>query len=438
MTPQSTATHSYPPASLAWYATFLLTVAYTFSFIDRQIVNLLVQPIQRDLNLSDSSISLLQGFAFVLPYILLSVPLGRWVDRSGRIRILTLGVIFWSLACVACGLSRNYGQLLLARMGVGAGEAALTPASWSLLADYFPEDRRSFPISCFLMGPYIGAGLAMILGGEVIQWAESVGPVTLPLIGNLAPWQLTFILVGLPGALVATAIMSLREPDRSERLSENREGSVPWREVWQYLGRHWRMYCGLLLGPAFMVVVLYALQSWVPTLMVRVHGLGIAEVGRSYGIIALLAGSLGVLCGPVLGRKLAAMGYRDYPLRIGLIAAVALLPATVVAGTVQSTFLTWVFVALSSFLVTLPLALFAAGLQSATPNEMRGIVAGLYVLSVNLIGMGLAPMAVALITDFVFADPQAVGKSIAMVAVLATPLSVVFFVLGMNDYRRIT
>ena len=366
------------------------------------------------------------------------MPLGRWVDRSGRIRILTLGVIFWSLACVACGLSRNYGQLLLARMGVGAGEAALTPASWSLLADYFPEDRRSFPISCFLMGPYIGAGLAMILGGEVIQWAESVGPVTLPLIGNLAPWQLTFILVGLPGALVATAIMSLREPDRSERLSENREGSVPWREVWQYLGRHWRMYCGLLLGPAFMVVVLYALQSWVPTLMVRVHGLGIAEVGRSYGIIALLAGSLGVLCGPVLGRKLAAMGYRDYPLRIGLIAAVALLPATVVAGTVQSTFLTWVFVALSSFLVTLPLALFAAGLQSATPNEMRGIVAGLYVLSVNLIGMGLAPMAVALITDFVFADPQAVGKSIAMVAVLATPLSVVFFVLGMNDYRRIT
>lgn len=426
----------YPPPSVAWLATLLLTVAYTFSFIDRQIVNLLVEPIQRDLGLSDSSVSLLQGFAFVIPYILLSMPLGRWVDRSGRTRILTLGVIFWSVACIACGLSRNYGQLLLARMGVGAGEASLTPACWSLLADYFPEERRSFPVSCFLMGPYLGAGLSMILGAEVIRWAESVGPVSLPLIGALAPWQLTFIAVGAPGAIIALGIALLREPTRKDRASDSSDGGLSWRYIAQYLATHWRLYCGFLLGPAFMVMVLYALQAWVPTLLVRIHGLSLTEVGRSYGVIALVAGSSGVLSGPVIGRWLARSGYGDYALRVAIAASVLLLPATIAVAFAGSATLALACVALSSYLVTLPLALFASGLQSATPNEMRGFVAGLYVLTVNLIGMGLAPMAVAIVTDFVFADPLAVGKSLAVVAGVAVPAALIFFLLGMQEHRR--
>jgi len=183
----------------AWWGLLLLTATYTFSFIDRQIINLLVDPIRTDLSLSDSQVSFLQGLAFVVPYVLLSIPIGRIVDRANRIRVLVIGILAWTVSCVSCGLARNFWQLGLARVGVGAGEASVTPASWSLLADYFPEERRALPVSLFLMGPYLGGGLSLILGAEVIAWTSGFGAVSLPLVGSLAPWQLTFMLVAAPG-----------------------------------------------------------------------------------------------------------------------------------------------------------------------------------------------------------------------------------------------
>jgi MFS family permease len=207
----------------AWWALILLTATYTFSFVDRQIINLLVDPIRNDLSLSDSQVSFLQGLAFVMPYVLLSIPIGRIVDRANRIRVLIIGILVWTVSCVSCGLARNFWQLGVARVGVGAGEASVTPASWSLLADYFPEEKRALPVSLFLMGPYLGAGLSLILGAEVIAWASGLGTVSLPLIGALAPWQLTFMLVALPGLCMALLLPLLTEPVRSERLTSGNE-----------------------------------------------------------------------------------------------------------------------------------------------------------------------------------------------------------------------
>ena len=145
-----------PVAWVAWYATVVLTLAYTFSFVDRQVLNLLVQPIKQDLQLTDTSISFLQGLAFVIPYVLMSVPIGRLVDKFNRILVLIGGVLVWSVATFACGMSSTYSQLLIARMGVGVGEASVTPAAWSLLADYFSPEKLARPVSFFLMGPYLG------------------------------------------------------------------------------------------------------------------------------------------------------------------------------------------------------------------------------------------------------------------------------------------
>ena len=138
----------WPSPRYGWYVTFMLLLAFTFSFVDRQVLNLLVQPIQQDLGISDTQISLLQGLAFVLTYVGLSVPIGRMVDRFNRVAIMIGGVVVWSATTVACGLSRTYEQLFAARLGVGAGEAALTPAAWSVLSDYFPpvgSSRRPSP-----------------------------------------------------------------------------------------------------------------------------------------------------------------------------------------------------------------------------------------------------------------------------------------------------
>ena len=183
---------SWPSPGYGWYVTIVLLIGFTFSFVDRQVLNLLVEPIQKDLGISDTQISVLQGFAFVLTYVALSVPIGRLVDRFNRMRIMIGGVLFWSATTIACGLSNSYGQLLSARMGVGAGESALSPAAWSVLADYFHPDRLARPISVYLMGPYLGAGLAMIAGAEVLDWTRQVSEVASANSGCTEPVAIHF------------------------------------------------------------------------------------------------------------------------------------------------------------------------------------------------------------------------------------------------------
>ena len=423
-------------SSAAWWALVLLTATYTFSFIDRQIINLLVDPIRADLSLSDSQVSFLQGLAFVLPYVILSIPLGRIVDRANRIRVLVFGILIWTVSCVTCGLAKNFWQLGVARMGVGAGEASVTPASWSLLADYFPENKRALPVSIFLMGPYLGAGLSLILGAEVVGWASGLGAIELPMVGALAPWQLTFMLVALPGLLMVFLLPLLQEPSRTQRLTQAAE-PLSWNDVVHYVWPRRGVFGAYLLGAPFIVLVLYALQAWVPSLLIRVHGLEIVEAGRYYGSIALIAGSAGVLSGPAAARWLAS---RVDPARAPLVTSIwstsLLIPVLVGAGLAES--LTWTLVLITgaSYLVTFPLALFATGLQSASPNEMRGLMAGCYVLSTNLIGLALGPASVALANDFIFADAQAVGASLSLVGAIFLPLAVLLMWRGLGAMTR--
>jgi len=421
--------------SAAWWALLLLTATYTFSFIDRQIINLLVDPIRTDLSLSDSQVSFLQGLAFVLPYVILSIPLGRIVDRANRIRVLVFGILIWTVSCVTCGLAKNFWQLGVARMGVGAGEASVTPASWSLLADYFPEDRRALPVSIFLMGPYLGAGLSLILGAEVVGWASGLGAIELPMVGALAPWQLTFMLVALPGLLMVFLLPLLREPPRTQRLTQTAE-PLSWGDVANYVWPRRGVFGAYLLGAPFIVLVLYALQAWVPSLLIRVHGLEIVDAGRYYGTIALLAGSAGVLSGPVAARWLATRMDPDRaPLITSIWSTSLLIPVLVGAGLAES--LSWVLVLITgaSYLVTFPLALFATGLQSASPNEMRGLMAGCFVLSTNLIGLALGPTSVALASDYIFESTQAVGSSLALVGATVLPMAVLLLWRGLSAIK---
>lgn len=420
----------------AWWALALLTATYTFSFIDRQIINLLVDPIRNDLSLTDSQVSFLQGLAFVFPYVILSMPLGRIVDRANRIRILVVGILVWTVSCVSCGLAKNFWQLGAARMGVGAGEASVTPASWSLLADYFPREERALPVSIFLMGPYLGAGLSLILGAEVVAWASRLGAIELPLIGPLDPWQLTFMLVALPGLCMMLLLPLLQEPERKERLSQN-DDNLSWREIKRYIWPRRGVFGAYLLGAPFIVLVLYAMQAWVPSLLIRVHGLDIVQAGRYYGAIALVAGSAGVLSGPIAARELARRGYgARAPLVTSITSTCLLIPIMIGAGLVESLVPALILITGANYFVTFPLALFATGLQNASPNEIRGLMAGCYVMSTNLIGLALGPASVALASDYIFADARAVGASLSLVGGIFLPLAVVLMWRGLVALER--
>ena len=424
-------------SSHAWWALALLTATYTFSFVDRQIVNLLVDPIRTDLELSDSQVSFLQGLAFALPYVLLSIPVGRIVDRANRIRVLIIGILIWTISCMMCGTANSFWQLGIARMGIGGGEASVTPASWSLLADYFPPEQRALPISIFLMGPYLGAGLSLLLGAEVISWASGLGQIELPIVGVIAPWQLTFMLVALPGVVIALLLPLLKEPVRQERLGTDAQ-AMTWKKVGQYIWPRRQLFGAYLLGSPFLVLVLYALQAWIPSLLVRVHEIDIVQAGRYYGTIALIAGSAGVLSGPVFARWLShRVNAERAPLIVIFISILVLIPFVIAAGLATSLTAALIFISLASYWVTFPLALFATGLQNASPNELRGLMAGCYVLATNLIGLALGPSSVALVSDYVFQSDTAVGKSLALIAAIFLPLAALLVWRGLRAMRKI-
>ncbi len=423
----------YPSPVYGWYVTLVLLLGFTFSFVDRQVLNLLVEPIRKDLGISDTEISFLQGFAFALTYVLASIPIGRMVDRFNRVRIMIWGVLVWSATTIACGLSRNYWQLLVARMGVGAGEATLSPAAWSVLADYFHPDKLARPISVYLMGPYIGAGIAMIAGAEVLDFTREVSSIHVPLLGNLAPWQFTFIAVGLPGVLIAALIATVHEPVRTGR--RDLAMVVPtWSEVRAYMWLNKRVYVALHLGVPFIVVMLYGLQSWTPTILVRVYGWDLADAGRTYGVIALFAGSIGVLSGPLVARAIERLGKGDAALVVAMIGA-AMATAFLVTIPFQTTATgALVCIAGASFSVTLPLALITSAMQKVTPNEMRGVVNGAYVVTTNVIGLALGPTLVAACTDYVFGDPAAVAQSLGLVSLFMGPIAVLLLYSGASAF----
>jgi MFS family permease len=424
---------TWPSALEAWVVTLLLLVAFTFSFVDRQVLNLLVEPIRLDLQVSDTQISFLQGLAFAVTYILMSVPLGRMVDKYNRVGIMIGGVLVWSATTVACGLSRTYSQLLFARFGVGAGEAALTPAAWSVLADYFRPTKLALPISVYLMGPYLGAGLAMIAGAEVLDWSRDVQEVSLPIVGVVAPWQATFIAVGLPGVLIAGLLATIREPKRKGR--QGVMADVPgWREVLRYMWQRKKVYGALHLGVPFIVVMLYGLQGWTPTILLRVYDWDLADAGRIYGMLALVTGSAGVLSGPVLSRYLLGRGVLDAPLRVAVLGASMATLSLATLPFQSSGEMALVSIGCASFFVTLPLALITTVMQEVTPNNMRGVVNGMYVVTTNVLGLALGPTLVAASTDYVFQDTMAVAKSLALVAVFVGPIAVYLLNQGRRSY----
>lgn len=397
----------------------LLTLAYTVAFIDRQLLNLLVDPIKRDIIASDTAISLLQGFAFMGAFILFAPIFGRLADSGNRRNIMVAGVAAWSACTVACGFTDSFWGLFIARAGVGAAEACLVPAAWSILSDSYTKQELPRAMSVFLMGPYLGGGLALIFGGLVLGSVEGIREA-LPILAGFSPWQLTFIVVGAPGLLLAAAIgLWVREPTRRRAIEESAPvADAPQftlREVAQFLWERRAFYMRFYAGMAMLVMVLYALPAWVPSYLTRSFNADRATLGLQYGALVLVMGSVGVLSGPALGRWLAKRHPLDSPVRTAMISALCLLPVSIALPFAPSYATVLACAGLATFFFSLPQALFASALQLATPNRMRGVVSSLWVFIASVTGLGMAPTLVALITDHVFKDPARVGASLGIV-----------------------
>jgi MFS family permease len=425
MTQKPNQEEPYPPRGYAWYVVGVLTFVYIFSFIDRQILNLLVRPIRRDLGITDFQMSLLMGFSFALFYTLFGIPLGRLADSRSRRSIIAVGFAVWSVMTAGCGLARNFVQMLLLRVGVGVGEAALSPAAYSIITDYFPPKRRATAISVYSMGIYIGSGVAFIVGGLVAGLASTQQTWELPIVGATRPWQVVFFIVGLPGVLLSLLVYTVREPVRRGIKTlmtadgKTRVAKAPMSEVVAYLKQNRRTLLCHNVGFGLLSFSSYGSSAWVPTFFVRNHGWSEAQAGQVYGWIVAIASTIGIVVGGRLADWMVERGYKDATMRVGLIVALAWLPFGLVYPVVPNAYWAAALLVPAAFLASAPFGVSAAAIQQMMPNSMRGQASAIYLFTINLIGLGLGPSAVAAATDFVFEDDQAVRYSLVSVATFA-------------------
>lgn len=422
-----------------WYVVVICMLAYIFSFVDRQILALMIEPIKRDLQLSDTQFSLLHGLAFSLFYAVMGIPIALLADRYSRPKIIAIGVAFWSLATAACGLSRSFAHMFLARIGVGVGEAALSPATYSMLSDMFPRDKLGRAVGVYSIGSFIGGGMAFLIGGYVINLLKSVDTVVVPWVGAMRPWQVTFFIVGLPGLLVALLIvLTVRDPQRLglRRAADGQAQKPSIRDTFRFLGRHRRTFFCHYLGFSFYAMVLFALLSWTPAFYMRRFGMSPVEAGYMLGVVVLVANTAGVFCGGWLMDGLAKRGYRDAPLRAGVIGAVGMALPAVAFTQVDSLWLSVGLLLPAMFFASFPMPTSTAAMQILPPNQIRAQVSALFLLISNLIGLGVGTTAVALLTDRLFGNPGAVGQSLSLLIAGATVLCVLLLAAGCACYRQ--
>lgn len=428
---------SYGPTGYAWYVVVVLTIAYVFSFMDRQILNLLVEPIRHDLQISDTQMSLLMGFSFAIFYTLFGIPLGRMADSKSRRAIITTGLVFWSMMTGFCGLAQKFWQFLLLRMGVGVGEATLSPSAYSMIADYFPPEKRATAISVYSMGIYLGAGLAFILGGVMVRLTAGYTSMTLPLVGTVRPWQSIFFLLGFLGLAFALLMFTVREPVRKGiRFLDGKNSTVPLHEVIAYMRSNAKSFLCHNLGFALLAFSGYGMYAWVPTFFIRKHGWDASQAGAVFGISVALCGATGIVTGGKLSDWLLKRGYSDANMRVGLIGTLCFLPFGLLYPIVPSGTYAALLLIPALFCASMPFGVAPAAIQEMMPNPMRGQASAIYLFIVNLIGLGLGPTAVAMITDYVFHNDYAIHYSLLLVTAVAAIGSALLLWIGLKPYVR--
>lgn len=422
----------YPSSTRAWVTVAILMIAYVISFIDRQILNLLVGPIRRDLQISDTQMSYLLGLSFALFYTICGIPLGRLADSKSRKGIIAFGIVLWSLMTAGCGMARHYFTFLFFRMGVGVGEATLSPSAYSLIADSFEKEKRATAISVYSMGIYLGSGLALLLGGLIIRFASAQGDLVLPVLGEVRPWQLIFFILGPAGLVFSLAVLAIREPVR-KGIGAGIE--VPIKQVAAYLRSNRATVLHHNVGFALMSFTAYGALAWVPSFFIRTYGWTAAHTGIVYGTITLIFGASGVVFGGRLADFLARRGYADATMRVGLVGAIVAVPFSIVYPLANTPEMAAALMSPAIFCLAMPFGVAPAAIQEIMPNSMRGQASALYLFTINLIGLGLGPTAVALVTDYVFHDDKSLRYSLLIVSIGAEAGAILLLSTGLKHYR---
>jgi MFS family permease len=420
----------------AWGSVSILLIFSLFSFLDRQIIALLVDPIKHDLGLTDTQLGLLQGLAFALLYAVAGLPIGWAVDRYPRRIILYVGITIWSFASASCGLARNFSQMFVSRTFVGVGEASMGPTAVSLISDLFPRDKVATPLGVYSAGFYIGGGIALTVGGWIVSLFAGHATIDFPIVGRIAPWQAVLIATGLPGAIAAFLAFLIYEPRPKAHLRavQAEQGQAT---VSAFLRQRWRIAAFAYGGFGIAAFVTYAITAWTPTYFIRVFKWTASDVGWTYGLVVGVSGAIGAFGGGVLMDRLYRGGRTDAYFLVAGIASLIATPMFVCAYLVASPVVALVLLSCGLGMFGVISAGSYSTWQKIAPAAVRGRVTAAYILIGAIFGSGFGPLSTALVTDYVMHDPLAVGYSIALISGLSFPVMALLFLSGRSEMRAL-
>jgi MFS family permease len=419
----------------AWVMLAILVVLYVFSFLDRQIISMIVDPIRKSLGIDNVKMSYLMGVSFALFYAAGGLPLGWMVDRFPRRWVLFLGVTAWGVAQAACGLAGNFNQLLIARMFVGVGESSMMPSAHSMLSDAFPKHRLATAMSIYSMGAVIGVGLSNILGGALVQSLLAHPHISVPVLGQLEPWQVVFLVTGLPGLFIGLLIFLAPEPARRRKSEASSKGAK--RSMWPFLFKRWRLWLTFTSVFGVMNVAYGALVFWQPAYFSRYFHWGPAKYGLALGLISAIAGAGGMLFSGTVVDRMFAKGIKDAHLRYFMWALILSTPF-VIYGLCSSN--VWVYLGLiwiAQFATVNFLGFGSAAVQLTTPTELRGRMSALFTTCiVALMGTSLGSSVPAWIAKYVIHDEVRLGYSIAATIAICVPIALLGIAFGRKTFRE--
>jgi MFS family permease len=428
--------NAVPAARTAWYAAIVLMLCYALSYVDRVILGLLVPQIEADLGISDTLMGVLQGFAIALFYALMGLPLGRIGDRTNRRNLISICIAFWSFFTGACAGARSFASLFMARVGVGVGEAGLHPASYSILSDYFSKERLGAALSVYYMGQVLGSSLALSVGGTVVQMVSKKPDLTLPVLGSIASWRLTFLILGLAGLLFPLLLLTIREPVRKNVLRTASGGEkLNLGETLAEVRKRWQTVAGVSLGFVFHAACLYGFTSWVPPYFLRVHGWDIGETGRALGALVIAFGCAGLYAGGYLSARWQRRGFVDAPLRVAIPCAIGIILFLAPAMLMPTAGWSLALIGPGVFCLVLPMGTVGAALTVIFPNQVRAQVSALYLFILNLGGLTLGPLLPGVFTDYLFKDQKMVGASYALTVAISGSIMLAIYLATLRPYR---
>lgn len=398
------------PVSTAYrrYALWVLLIIYTLNFLDRQVVNILAEPIKRDLGLADWQLGMMTGLAFAIFYTVLGIPIARIAETKNRPYIIGISVAAWSAFTVLCGFAQNFWQLILARIGVGVGEAGCTPPAHSLITDYVPKEKRASAIAFYSIGTPLGTLAGMAMGGLV---ADAYG------------WRVAFMVAGAPGIVFALiAAFTLVEPRKklAAEMAARASTQISFAAALAVLATK-KTFWLVALAASVKAFIGYGYAPFIASFFFRVHGADIAQLagmfglksagflGLALGLINGTAGVIGAWLGGVLADRLGAKDLRAY-VTVPAIASVVTIPIFITAVSLDAPMAAIGLLSVNALLATLWYGPVYATAQSIVDPALRATASAVLLLIINLIGLGLGPVAVGLLSD-ILAGPVGLGEA---------------------------